>query len=338
MASSAVGCALVTGATGFIGSHLATALQWRGVAVCVLARDPAKAADRWPNACRRYADLALPETLSGVCNGIDTVFHLAGHAHALDTLEEEAQELHLRITVEGTRALLAAAVKAGVKRFIYVSSVKAMGEGGTACLDESSAPAPTRPYGLAKLSAEQLVLAAGATQGLQVCNLRLPMVYGRDNRGNLARMIAAIDRGWFPPLPEVNNKRSLVHVDDVVQAMVLAASQPAARGQTYLVTDGRVYSTREIYLLISAALNRPVPAWTVPLGLLRSCARLGDLIGSVRRRRFIIDSQALEKLIDSAWYASAKICRELGFQPRQNLETALPEMVAYYRRLRHGRI
>jgi nucleoside-diphosphate-sugar epimerase len=156
-------------------------------------------------------------------------------------------------------------------------------------------------------------------------------VYGRDSKGNLAQMIAAVDRGWFPPLPEVNNKRSMVHVDDVVQAMLLAASTPAAGRQTYLVTDDRVYSTRGIYALICAALNRPVSRWTIPLGLLKLGARCGDLIESVTGRSFILNREVLGKLIDSAWYSSAKIRRELGFQPRRNLETALPEMVEEYR-------
>jgi UDP-glucose 4-epimerase len=324
---------LVTGATGFIGRRLVAALQQRGANVRVLVRDMAKVSQLWQDSVAGYyGDMVKPETLTGTCEDVDTVFHLAGYAHAIGIPASEAKELHQRITVEGTRALLAAASRAGVKRFIYLSSVKAMGEGDAACLDESSPAAPETYYGSARLTAERLVLAAGSEHGLHVCNLRLPLVYGRDNNGNLARMIAAIDRGWFPPLPEVNNKRSMVHVDDVVQAMLLAASMPAARGQTYLVTDDRIYSTRQIYMWICAALNRPIPGWMIPLGLLKLGARLGDLIESLRGRPFVLNSDALEKLLDSAWYNSAKIRRELGFQSRQNLETALPEMVAEYRR------
>ncbi len=324
---------LVTGATGFIGRRLVAALRQRGVNIRVLARDRAKVSHLWPDAVAGYyGDMIKPETLLGTCEDVATVFHLAGYAHAIGIPDSEAKELHRRITVDGTQALLAEAIRAGVKRFIYVSSAKAMGEGDAACLDESSPPAPETYYGLARLTAERLVLAAGTEHGLHVCNLRLPLVYGRDNQGNLAQMIAAVDRGWFPPLPEVNNKRSLVHVDDVVQAMLLAASMPAARGQTYLVTDDQVYSTRQIYILICAALNRPVPGWMIPLGFLKFCARWGDLIGRARGRPFVLNSDALGKLIDSAWYNSAKIRSELGFQPRQTLETALPEMVAEYRR------
>ena len=327
-------CTLVAGATGFIGRRMVEALmQHPGIAVHVLIRDSMQAARIWPKGgvTARVGDLTRPDNLGTICNGVDTVFHLAGYAHASGVSESEALSLHHRVTVEGTRALLAAAAAAGVKRFIFVSSVKAMGEGGDSCLDESSDAAAASIYGRAKLTAEGLVLQAGQALGMHVCILRLPLVYGHDNKGNLPRMIAAIDRGRFPPLRELDNKRSMVHVDDVVQALLLAAEKPLARGQTYIVTDGQVYSTRYIYTLICSALGRPVPGWAVPVALLKLAARLGDLIGTVRGRPLIFSSEALDKLVGSAWYSSDKIHRELGYRPTRALEEALPEMVAEYR-------
>jgi len=123
----------------------------------------------------------------------------------------------------------------------------------------------------------------------------------------------------------------MVHVADVVQAAVLAAETPAANGQCYIVTDGGTYSTRELYLLICRGLGRTVPPWRVPLWALRVAAVAGDAIGKVLGRRFVFDSDALEKLIGSAWYSSGKISRELGYKATRRFEDALPEMIGRYR-------
>ncbi len=343
---------LITGATGFIGRQLVTALLNRKTTAYVLVRDTARAGP-WPQATMtvRRGDLGQADSLTDVCAGVDTVFHLAScgeegseqhrrlapsHPHPNPPTSRgrgfdqrsPGEDLHWRVTVEGTRRLLQEAARSGVRRFIYVSSVKAMGEGGEFCLDESGPAEPVSPYGRAKLEAERLVLEAGLKHGMHVCNLRLPPVYGRDNRGNLWRMIAAIDRGRFPPLPEVGNRRSLVHVDDVVQALLLAADNPVARGKTYIVTDGRAYSTHQIYAAICAALGRTTPRWSVPVVLLRAAARLGDAVGRVRGKSFSFNSEILNKLIGSAQYGSRKIEQELGYRPTRSLEEGLREMVA----------
>jgi nucleoside-diphosphate-sugar epimerase len=258
---------------------------------------------------------------------MDTVFHLASGSFAENDDTGEAERLHQRVAVEGTRELLKLAAKANVKRFIFVSSVKAMGEGGWNCFDETSPAVPETAYGRAKLGAERLVLEAGRTYGMHVCNLRLPMVYGCDNKGNLPRMAIAIDRGWFPPLPEVKNRRSMVHVDDVVQAMLLAVESPQAGNQTYIVTDGRTYSSRQIYILICQVLGQPIPWWHFPAGLLRMGAKIGDLAERVLKRGVPLNSQILYKLIGSAWYSCAKIQKELGYNPQHSLETALPGII-----------
>lgn len=308
-------------------------MQRPGIAVYVLIRDGVQATRIWPKGgvTVRTGDLTQPDSLGATCSGVETVFHLAGYAHASGVTEDETQDLHRRITVEGTRALLAAAATAGVKRFIFVSSVKAMGEGNDLCLDESSDTIATSIYGRAKLAAEGLVLQAGRESGMHICILRLPLVYGRDNKGNLPRMIAAIDRGRFPPLRKLGNKRSMVHVDDVVQALLLAAEKPWASGQTYLVTDEQIYSTCDIYTLICNALGRPESSWKIPITLLKLVASLGDLLGRVRGRPLGFNSMVLDKLIGSAWYSSDKIHRELGYRPTRTLQAALPEMVAEYR-------
>ncbi len=326
---------LVTGATGFIGRRLVEALRERNAVVHALVRHGSRARRTpWPaNAViERHGDLDRLQTLDGVCTGMETVFHLAGYSGPES--DGSAEDVHWQVTVEGTRALLAQARRAGIRRFVFVSSVKSMGEGGATRLDESSPAVPVSPYGRAKLEAEKLVLDAGRRHGMHVCVLRLPLVYGHDNQGNIPRMVAAIDRGWFPPLPEAGNRRSMVHVDDVVQAALLATASPVAADKIYIVTDGQAYSTREIYSMICRALGKRVPTWSVPLPVLKWLARAGDLIGRVRGRRFIFDSDALEKLTGNAWFSCEKISRELGYRPKVMFEDALPEMITWYRKTR----
>lgn len=261
----------------------------------------------------------------------DTVFHLAGKTHALSEVEQGETVYH-NVNVSGTRNLLEGAVAGGARRFVYFSSVKTMGEETSECFDESREARPATAYGRSKLAAERLVLDCGKRAELHVVCLRLPLVYGPGNKGNLFRMIAAIDRGFFPPLPPVQNCRSMVHVTNVVEAALLAATSPAANGQCYIVTDGRPYSTRELYEMICHGLGRRIPQWSIPIGILRVLGYMGDAAGRIRRRRFVFDSDALEKLIGSAWYSSERISRELGYHPSMTFPEALPELIAWYRK------
>lgn len=328
---------LVTGATGFIGQRLVRALCEAGTPVKILSRrDTAtELRDLCPggDVVSMIADLTETKSLARICEGVDTVLHLAGYAHADDA---SAAMIHRAVTVDGTKALLAAAARAGVARFVFVSSVKAMGEGSAECLNEDAFTQPTTVYGRAKLEAEQLVLAAGRDCRMHVAVLRLPLVYGAGHKGNIPRMLAAIDRGWFLPLPDTYNKRSMVWVDDAVQAILVVARRSEANGKTYIVTDGQEYSTRRIYTAIYAALQKPIPRWWVPLPLLKALGGIGDAIGRLRHRHFMFDSLALEKLVGSACYDGRKIQQELGYRPRAQLETVLPEIVAHYRQ-RGGR-
>jgi nucleoside-diphosphate-sugar epimerase len=157
------------------------------------------------------------------------------------------------------------------------------------------------------------------------------MVYGVGNRGNLLRMIHAIDRGRFPPPPAIANRRSIVHVANVVQAAMLAAHSAVGDGESFIVTDAEPHGIRSMYERICLALGRTVPRWSVPEVALRAAGRAGDVIGRVRGRRFPVDSDAVAKLIGNAWYSSAKIERELGYRPEMELAGALPNIVEWYR-------
>ena len=317
---------LVSGATGFIGRALCRRLQQEGIRVRALSRSAVVGSDPWDEAVT--ADLTEPLP-PGIMTDIDCVFHLASKVHAFDEISEDPDEFE-RLNVDGTRRLIEAARRSGVERFVLFSSVKAMGEGTTREIDESEPPRPKTAYGRSKLAAEDLVreFSRGGRHG---SILRLPLVYGVGNKGNLHRMIAAIDRGRFPPLPETGNRRSIVHVGNVVDAALLAAARPEARGETFIVTDGRDYSTRELYEAICLGLGRTVPSWTMPLSVLRAAGRAGDLVGRLLGRRFRVDSDAVEKLVESASYSSAKITRALGYRPRSTFAEVLPAILDWYR-------
>lgn len=310
---------LLTGSNGFIGQVLSQKLQSLAINVNHLVRN--NAVDM-PNKIL----LNLTENWSiNPCKNVDTVFHLAAKAHALSELSQDRFDYE-QINTQATRQLLEAAQQAGVKRFIFFSSVKAIGESEFIQNETSELMAKTA-YGQSKYAAEQLVLKGDYVPHAVV--IRPCMVYGHSKKGNLPKMINAIADGFFPPLPEVNNHRSMVHVDDVVQAALLAATKPNATGQIYIVSDGQHYSSRQLYELICQALNKPVARFNIPLMVLTVLAKLGDLIGKILSRRFIFDSDVKQKLLGSAYYSSAKIETELGFKANYSLQQALPDIVRY---------
>ncbi len=321
---------VVTGAGGFIGQQLVRRLTELGWDVVALGRD------RGTGTSSRFGapDITRPGAWSDAFAGAECVFHLAGKAHALSEIRQDDAE-YFRVNTEGTRLVLEAGKSHNVRRFVLFSSTKAMSRDVTgtdlslptvAPLDESGAVAPDTPYGRSKLAAERLVLDGGFVPEPVI--LRLCMVYGAGAKGNLDKLLRAIDRGRLPMLPDVPNRRSMVHVQDVVSAAILAASHSAAIGETFIVSDGRDYSTRELISELHLALGRSVPRWSVPLPVLRILGRAGDMITQFTGRRFPFDSNALSKLLGSAWFSSEKVRSRLGFQPEWDLPRALPLIVA----------
>lgn len=312
---------LVTGATGFIGWHLLNSLLQDGLAATGLARHcPADIG--W-----RSGDLADASSMLVACSGMNTVIHCAGHAHAFAALHQADENLHWQVNFEGTQRLVHLAGQAGVRRFVFLSSVKAMAEPGDQCADEDLLGEPETAYGQSKLAAEQAVIAAGERYGMHVVNLRLAMVYGAGGRGNLERMGRLVKRGIFPPLPETDNHRSLIHVNDVVSAIRLVASDDRANGRTYIVASQEAPSGRGLFDALRLAQGMTHCNWSVPVSVLRAAARLGDAMGKLAGRRLALDSEVLDRLLNSAWYSPARIERELGWRAQVSLKDGLSEML-----------
>lgn len=314
---------LISGATGFIGRRLLDAFVKDDLPVRTLSRKP-----HWVTSGNCVvADLADKISLTAVSDGIESIFHCAGYAHSFSSLSGDDAAMHWQVNFEGTRNLVEAAGQAGVKRFVFLSSVKAMAEPGDLCADEDFPGDPGAAYGQAKRAAENAVLAAGQRYGMHVVNLRLAMVYGAGGRGNLERMGRLVGRGMFPPLPETGNHRSLVHVDDVISAMLLVARDERAAGRTYIVASPDAPSGRALFDALRTAQGLPPCTWSVPESVLRSAAKLGDGLEGFLKRRLPLDTEALDRLLGSAWYSPARIQRELGWRAQVSLASGLSEML-----------
>lgn len=312
---------LVTGAAGFIGRRLSEYLSSQGHEIWALLRQPTDGP--WSHAfCCELGNQPLPH---GLMKGVDGIFHLANVAHT-DLAGREA-ERYWQVNVTGTKSLLNAAADAGVSRFVYFSSVKAVADPGDDCVGELWDRMPEDDYGRSKREAERLVLAKGEEQGMHVCNLRPALVYGEGVKGNLSLMLQAVKQRRFPPLPEFDNRRSMVALHDLISAAWLAIGSPKANGQTYIVTDGVGYSTRGLYEAMCEELGVPVSSWCLPKGVLRVGAIVGDGLGWLIKREMPLNSKILKRLAGSVCYQSERIQNDLGWQPKQAFSDVLPDMV-----------
>lgn len=314
---------LVSGTTGFIGGRLLHSFVEKGFPIRTLSR----VRIQFPGASSIVANLDDKPALAAACQGVRCVFHCAGYAHAFASMFSDDAAMHWHVNFEGTRNLVEAAACAGVQRFVFLSSVKAMVNPGNCCADEDFPGAPETAYGLSKRAAEEAVVAVGKRNGMHVVNLRLAMVYGSGGRGNLERMGRLVRKGVFPPLPETGNRRSLVHVDDVVSAMRLVAEADRANGRTYIVASHEAPSGRQLFDALRAAQGLQPCGWAMPEGLFRLAGRAGDVVERLAGRRIPLDSEVVSRLLDSACYSPARIEKELGWRARVPLAEGLREML-----------
>lgn len=308
----------VTGASGFIGRHLLSTFAERGVETVPLVRRPCGLPRE------RVVDLSRTDTLAAALDGCGALVHGAGFAHVHSARSADDEKVHDRVNRQYAVSAAEAALRAGVKRFVLLSSVKAVGEPGKNCVDEGFAALPATPYGRAKRAAEEALRTLLAPPA-ELVVLRLSMVYGPGSRGNLERMLRLVARRRFPPLPDTANRRSMVHVADACEAIVLAVFDARAPGRTYYVAHPQPVSGRQLYMLMRKACGLRASRASVPEFMLRAAGRAGDLSAKLRVP-LPVSTHVIASLLDSACYSSGALQAELGWTPRIDIAAGLLEL------------
>ncbi len=304
---------LVSGATGFVGRELCQQLAVRELPFIALSQHGAKLSDGTPTVA---VDLEKQTVGSAYLKGVDVVFHLAGIAHQQAKASSYTQVNHL-----ATVALAKAAAAAGVKCFIYLSSVKAMGPAvGEKVRNEDDCVPPVGAYGLSKLQAEEALRETFAHSEMSVVILRPALVYGADIKGNLQSLRKAV-RAGMPRPPEVGG-RSMIAVRDLVELMLLIAAEPPKGVRTWIVCDGCRYSSRNIYELFRSADGKGKGLSWLPLWGWKFAAYLAD--GLYHRGA---DSTFI-KLFGTELYSSAALLQDLPWKPQLQLSDLASEIMS----------
>ena len=237
--------------------------------------------------------------------------HLAARVHVMTDNAHDPLGLYRQANVEGTGRLADQAVRAGVKRFIYLSSVKVLGEENENAYSEADDLCPEDDYGISKMEAEESLKAFTGQSGMDHVILRPPLVYGPEVKANFLALMRMVGRKMPLPLATVKNHRSFVYTGNLVDCIFTCMNHPAAAGQTYLVSDDRDLSTPELIRLIASALNKTVYLFPCPQTLLRSIARL---LGK---------GNATNRLFGSLTVDISKIKKELSWTPPFTVESGL---------------
>lgn len=264
---------LVTGATGFVGRHLVPLLLERGHAV--------RAAVRRPDDVPPQAELVSVAAIDGATDwtaaldGIEAVVHLAARVHVMRDTAADPLAAFRAVNRDGTRRLAEAAAAAGVRRFVYVSSIKAVcDESRPEPVTDATPPDPHSPYGVSKREAELALSEIAARTGMESCVLRPPLVYGPGVGGNFRTLMELVRRGVPLPLGRVENRRSLLFVGNLADAIERCLTHPGAAGGSFLLHDGAPPSTPALVREIAGALGVPARLIPMPAGVLALAARL----------------------------------------------------------------
>lgn len=327
---------LVTGASGFVGSATCAWLVAQGLAVVGAVRQlptrPLAGVDY-----RSVGDLDAGTDWRDTLAGVDAVVHCAARVHVMRETATDPLAAFRSANVAGTEQLARQAAAAGVKRLVFISSIKVNGEetapplpnplprgerelaisltrGTRGNFREDDAPAPQDSYGQTKWEAEAMLARVAQETGLEVVVVRPPLVYGPGVKGNLARLLSWVERGVPLPLAGIRNARSLIGIDNLASALHACLTHRAATGRTYLVRDGEDVSTPELVRRLGQHLGKPARLFALPAPLLEGLAGLAGRRADVQR------------LTGSLIVDDSLIRRELGWVPPRTLDEGLAQM------------
>ena len=314
------GNVLVTGASGFVGRFLCerllsegssvrgTLLESESPTILITGVEPVVIEPLDPDTPWHHA-----------LSDIDTIIHLAARVHIMnDTVTDPLTEFR-KVNVDGTLKLARDAACAGVRRFVYISSIKVNGEESAVSYTPDSPASPSDPYGISKWEAEVGLHKIASETGLEVVVVRPTLVYGPGVKANFLNMMKIICKSIPLPFASIRNRRSLIYVGNLVDALAVCATHPAAAGKTYMVSDGEDVSTPELISRTASALGVPVRLLPFPVSLMKLLGKLTGKGGVVNR------------LTGSLTVDCSKIRRELGWVPPFTMEEGLLETAAWFK-------
>ena len=310
---------LITGANGFVGSMLCTTLarSKHEVIAAVRITQKTQSSQIVPTV---VGEIGGQTDWRNALAGCDVVIHLAARVHVMHEHAKDPLAEFRRVNVVGTEYLARSAAANGIKRLVYVSSIKVNGEEttGEVSYTEHDLINPQDPYGISKWEAEQALHRVAKETGLELVIVRPPLVYGAGVKGNFAQLLSVLARGIPLPLASIKNQRDLIYVGNLVDALITCATHSNAAGQTYLVSDGERVSTPNLIRNLAKALGKSNLVFPFPISVMRFCA---GLLGK---------SAAVDRLTQSLRVDSSKISKELGWQPPYSMQQGLKATADWY--------
>ncbi len=317
---------LITGASGFVGSHIVQALQAHGFAVRCLVR-PTSRLDfiRQANPELARGDVTSPETLESALDGVDAVVHCAGITRAPSRAE------YFRVNEGGTHNLFAACArrKNRIAKIVHISSLAALGPStGDRPLTEDVIPHPVSHYGESKLASQRA--AESFMRQLPVGILIPPAIYGPRDEAFLV-CFRFVQHGFMPHLGSKPRRMSLIYAKDLAEAVVTVLCNEQAVGKTYLVEDGCVHTWHSLGKAIGLAMNRKPKDLCLPIPFARIAGAIGDFSSRITGKTWLLNSQKVHEFIQGAWICSSRRFRdELGCQSQYPLDQGLRETLSWY--------
>lgn len=312
---------LVTGATGFVGRSLCSSLVEKGFQVRASVRSLPAGSESLPSQVELclVKDIHASTDWKEALNQVDVVIHLAARVHIMRQQSAAEVARYQYLNVEGTLNLARQAAARGVRRFVFLSSIKVNGEATYGKpFDAHSIPDPQDPYAISKHEAEKALLTLMSETGMEITILRPPLVYGPGVKANFLGLMKVVDRGIPLPIESINNRRSLIYVKNLADALIACAIHRKAAKQIYLVSDGDDVSTPRLISMLAEALNRPNRVFPFPVSLLRLFAK------------WVGKSAMIDRLTQSLVIDSSKIRNELDWKPPYNMAQGLVATAEWY--------
>lgn len=305
---------LVSGASGFLGSALLSTLVKSPDNEAIGIYRTAPASEHGPTKhAVMVGDLAYNEDWSAMPRFAHALIHTAARVHRLVETAADPLAEYRRVNVEGTLNLARQAAAAGLRRFVFISTIKVNGERTAPgqAFSADDAPAPADPYGVSKWEAEQGLREIASRTGMEVVIIRPPLIYGPGVKGNFRTVLRWLSRGIPLPLGALHNRRSFVNLDNLIDLIVACIEHPAAANQTFLASDGEDMSTPELLHRMGTALGRPARLISIPTPLLKAGAAV---LGK---------GEAVARLCDSLCVDMVKTRRMLDWNPATSVERGL---------------